>query len=194
MIEFYGDILFKDMVAKIGNPCEVLELGNQIMDLQGNQGISSKEWYTKQLGIMHTSIDINGLNGALKLDLCKAIDLKKQFDLITDFGTIEHTENLYPVFKNIFKHCKVEGYMLHKNPKTGHFPFGQGHNCNFWFSVDFWRELANSTGAEILKLEEYPIYHNPVSGMEVICILQKKKEKFISEEKFNKLLKYIYDK
>ena len=56
----------------------------------------------------HTSIDTNGKNGALKIDLRYPVDTSSGFifDVITNFGTTEHVESVWPedqyaVFENI---------------------------------------------------------------------------------------------
>jgi hypothetical protein len=168
----------------------MLELGNQIMNLENVQDISAKEYLSKLFQIEHTSIDINGKDGALNYDLCKPFDLGKKFDIVTDFGTIEHTKKLYPVLKNVHNHCKVGGVMIHKNPKTGNFP----EHGNHFFTVDFWKEYAKVTGCEVITIEEYAIYHNTIDGWEVIAVIRKKKDGFISEADFKPLLKHVYDK
>lgn len=186
MIEFHGYSLLKAYLKKDSN---ILELGNQVMNLAECQGVSAKKYFTDK-GHRHTSIDINGKDGALKLDLTKSLDLMEEFDIVTDFGTIEHTGNLYPVLKNIFKHCKKGGIMLHKNPKTGNFPL----HGNFYFTITFWAELAKVMDYKIHELYEHPIYHNITDGWEVIAVMESNGGKFISQYKFNRLLKHVYDK
>ena len=172
----------------------MLEMGNQVMDLENIQGLSAKKYFTDK-GFKHTSIDINGYDGALPLDMNYVCNNKLgDFDIITDFGTIEHVENLYQVLANMFFQSNKGTVIIHKNPKTGHFPNGQGHNCFHFFSVEFWKEYAKAIGAEILELFEWAIYHNEESGVEVCCVMKiTQTRKFIPYKEFQELqTKYIY--
>jgi len=138
MIEFHG---YNLILKHVKGRKRMLEFGNQIMDLQGNQGQTAKDHFTA-LGHEHTSIDINGKDGALQLDLSvPQPQLFKRFDIITDIGTIEHVETLqglYECLKNIVNFASEDCIIIHKNPETKSFPFGQGHNCFHWFSLQFW--------------------------------------------------------
>lgn len=71
------------------------ELGNKISYGQ----LPYSEFY-KQKGIKYTSIDINGLDGALKLDLNEHIDLPAR-EMVTNIGVTEHVTNQESVFRNI---------------------------------------------------------------------------------------------
>lgn len=173
----------------VGPGIKMLELGNQIMNLSDCQGKTAKDYFS-EMGVQHTSIDINGKDGAIKADLCEPFDLGDIFDVVTDFGTIEHTKSLYPVLKNVYEHCSNYGVMLHKNPKTGNFPLHGNH----FFTVDFWKAYAKELDCEVVSIEEHAIYHNTTDGWEVIAILIKREKPFMSEAKFKKLLKNVYDK
>ncbi|MBC7332798.1 MAG: hypothetical protein H5T91_10320 [Synergistetes bacterium] len=71
------------------------ELGNQRTD----EGKVAKNIYLSR-GVQHISIDINGRDGALPIDLDKPVPFifLNQFDVITNYGTIEHVNNQYSVF------------------------------------------------------------------------------------------------
>jgi hypothetical protein len=191
MIEYYGH---KKLMNLLFDKSDILELGNQIMNLEHLQGVSAKKYFT-DLGHNHTSIDINGLDESLNIDLTKPFDLEKQFDFITDFGTIEHTgtiENdaLYQVLKNVYSHCKIGGFMLHKNPMKGSFNDGY-HAGGYHFIMDFWKEYAKKLDCEI-QVEEYAVYGNVTDGWEIFAILKKKQPDFMTIESFQELKKYIY--
>lgn len=86
-----------DDVIKLMKPFNfksMYELGNKITN-----GIPYSVFYRK-LGIQYISIDINGRNGALKLDLTKPINLKSR-DMVSNIGTTEHVINQEAVFRNI---------------------------------------------------------------------------------------------
>ena len=68
----------------------------------GKQGdIISKEYF-QALGYNHKSIDLNGKEGSLPLNLCKPITLEQPADLLIDCGTTQHVENQYQCFMNAF--------------------------------------------------------------------------------------------
>ena len=187
MIEHYGYNLITQYKGKM------LELGNQIMNLENLQNVSAKEHFTK-LGYNHTSIDINGLDGAMPLDLSKPIkeDLGL-FDIITDMGTIEHVSNLYEALKNVFNLLNINGVVIHKNPKTGSFS-DIYHKEAHHFTLDFWNEYAKETNMDIIKIEEHPIYHNVIDGWECIAILRKtKNSKQLTKAQFLRISKHIYN-
>lgn len=186
MIEYHGYNLILKYAPK---GCRMLELGNQEMNLADVQNISAKEHFSG-LGYNHTSIDKNGKDGALPLNLSEPIieDLG-QFDIVTDAGTTEHVEDLYNSLRNTFGFCAINGVMLHKNPKTGNFP---GHG-NHFFTLDFWKAYAKACKLDILEILEHPIYHNRDTGWECIAILKKTdNSKFLSKEEFNKISNLVH--
>jgi hypothetical protein len=187
MIENKADELIRKYA-----PCggSIMELGNQIMNLQFCQDVSAKDFYTGK-GFTHTSIDQNGKDGALLMDLSKPVDYKGENDLVTDIGTSEHVSDIYNCLLNVFNFCKVGGTIIHKNPKTGNFP---GHGYHF-FTLDFWRAYAELTKMETIELFEYAIYHNTKDGWETIAVLKKTdKSEAPTEKEFNKILKHVLAK
>lgn len=184
MIEYHGHNLF----LKHARPNQkILELGNQEMNLVEAQNISAKEYYSR-MGFIHTSVDQNGKDGALQLDLSKPQELDEH-DFVTDFGTTEHVENLYQCLKNVFNGCKVGGLMLHKNPKTGNF---KGHGYHY-FTTDFWKEYAYLCKLEVLEIYEHPIYHNTTDGWECIALLRKIEEsKYPTKNQFETIKHLVH--
>ena len=78
----------------------------------GKVNIISKQYFTA-LGYTHTSIDLNGREDSLVIDLRYPItdseyDLLNKFDFTLDIGTVEHIDNQYMAFKNIHDMCKVD--------------------------------------------------------------------------------------
>jgi len=93
------------------------ELGNQYMRFGRYK---TAKQYFESLGVDHTSIDMNGRDGALKYDLSKPIsDFEEYFDIVTNFGTSEHVENQERCFDNIDRMCRVGGAMIHAVPLKG---------------------------------------------------------------------------
>jgi hypothetical protein len=72
--------------------------------------------YYKRLGIEYTSIDINGLDGALKLDLNESVDLPPR-EMVTNIGVTEHVTNQESVFRNI--HNLSNRRIVHWVPLVG---------------------------------------------------------------------------
>jgi len=117
-IEKYSSDIIGDLNGKY-----MLELGDQV--LKNMKHITSaktgKEYYESK-GVLHTSIDLNGKRGALKIDLSKPIDKpewKNHFDIITNLGTTEHVEpqsSQYICFKSIHDFLRVGGIIIHVLP------------------------------------------------------------------------------
>ena len=120
----------------------MLELGNK-----QTRGVSYKSVLTN-LGIDHTSVDWNGLDGALSLDLREPLDLG-QFDMVTNFGTTEHVSEQRPVWENVHNACKVGGISCGATPLPGDWP---GHGMHYP-TMEFYEEFARLNGYEITILE-----------------------------------------
>ena len=102
--------------------------------------------YYRELGIEYDSIDLNGKDGALKLDLTKPIDLKPR-DVVMNLGTSEHILNQEAVFRNI--HNLSNYRMIHQVPIKGSRP---GHG--YWgYTYRFFKMLAVINDYEIIKME-----------------------------------------
>ncbi len=142
------------------------------------------EWY-KDNGITdYLSIDLNGENGSKKWDLSQPVKTDKQFDLVCDFGTSEHVKDLYQCFWNINKLCKVGGIMIHENPKTGNWPLHGFH----YRTMEFYEQLAEVAGYELITIEEHPACWNTTDGWNVISVMKKVKEGFITRKQFPNVL------
>lgn len=192
----------------------VCELGSQNLYL-GNEPEPpfASIWYEAEK-IKYACIDMAGDNNALKYDLGKPIEIKDQYDLITDFGTSEHVVNMkeftevafhgghinsiypkgefeiesgfYNCWKNKHGLLKIGGLMINVNPKTGHWP---GHGYTY-ISEDFYTELIAIAGYEIIELGENCAMGNCENGKNIYSILRKVNEKFPSVEEFYKIKKY----
>lgn len=98
--------------------------------------------YFENMGISHTSIDLNGQDGALKLDLTKPIDIPPA-DVVTNFGTSEHVLDQKACFLNI--HNLSKKWIVHQVPLVGnwktHGLAQDGREC-FKYTEEFFREQA----------------------------------------------------
>lgn len=168
------------VISKLGlkyNGLDWCELGNQ-----GYSGRVAKDMY-KAKGVRHTSIDINGLDGALKLDLDKDIpsNLHGKFDVITNYGTTEHVNNQYSVFKNIHNMGKVGCVMFHGVPLVGNWP----KHCRYYYSEKFFEEFAKACAYTIIEIKVFnkDFYRAPKNL--VACVARKESDTtFMSPKKF----------
>lgn len=100
------------------------ELGNQLM--RGSTGKpcrTGKEYFAPRFD--HVSIDLNGEDGALPLDLARPIveaDLLGSFDVVTNVGTSEHVYDQYQCFANIHRLAKMGGLIIHISPTGSSWP------------------------------------------------------------------------
>jgi hypothetical protein len=131
---------------------KMCELGNQHIRKSASKitkAKTGKDYFTS-LGYHHTSIDWNGKDGALPLDLRQPIadpKLVSQFDILTNSGTSEHVENQYECFKNLHNFVKQNGVLIHLNPMTGSWA---GHGI-YYYTFAFHRRLAQGCAYEVLK-------------------------------------------
>lgn len=154
---------------------KMCELGNQRTKSGGRKYLESrnippfktgKELFT-HLGFQHTSIDANGEDGALPINLNKPIldpTLLSNFDVITNSGTTEHVSNQVMCFKNVHNLCKKHGLFIHIVPSIAYqtrYLTGETTmhgRYNYWF--DFFHALADECEYEIL---DERIINNSVS-------------------------------
>lgn len=139
------------------------------------------EWY-KSMNIEYLSIDMNGENDSVQWDLSEPVKTVKTYDLVVDAGTSEHVRDLYQCFANVHKLCKIGGFMVHENPKTGNWPEHGMH----YFTHEFYAALADKAGYKIVALQDTFAMHNYDTGGNIFCILQKKKADFVELEDFPK--------
>jgi len=119
----------------------MLELGNKV------NGRGTYKAYFESLGIDHTSIDWNGQDGALKLDLRDPIDFEP-FDMVTNMGTTEHVSDQEAVWKNIHNLTKVGGFIASVTPLEGDWK----NHGEYYPRFEFFKQFAKN-GYEIEHLE-----------------------------------------
>jgi hypothetical protein len=170
----------------IYKPSSILELGSQYLyDSEHNcsAAVNGNPVYGKSLfaslGIQHVSVDLNG-QADLNFDITNN-QHTSVYDWVTDFGTTEHTNDLYASFKNIHNWTKVNGLMIHENPETNSWPL----HGNYFFSYDFYNNLSNILCYDIISLTRIPAMGNTKDGWNVYCVLKKSDKEFnISQESF----------
>lgn len=99
----------------------------------------------ERMGIRHVSVDLNGQDGALKLDLRKPLNLGR-FDMVTNFGTSEHVSEQEPVWRNMIVAC--DKVLISMTPHNG------WKNHGVWYpKAEFYFELARFNGFAIDRHE-----------------------------------------
>ncbi len=171
--------------APIWKNLKMGELGNQKILSKGKNGKEfnrgcSKEIFTLK-GVEHTSFDLNALDDAIALDLCKPLPSKWNgyFDMVTNYGTTEHVGNQYQVFKNIHEMTRVGGAMIHSVPHHGYWK----SHCPFHYDMSFFKELALDNGYEISYTE---IQKRHRTNLLVNTVLLKVDQEFQTEESFKR--------
>lgn len=175
-----------ELVSKyLGETKSVCELGAQnLYDKDYGMNFPYADTWYKARGIEYTCIDLNGENGALKIDLEKPQEFTGTYDLVTDFGTSEHVRDGYNTAKIIHDLVKVGGTVIQENPKTGNW---KGHGFNYK-TVEFYLDLIRLCGYELLEVGEHPAMGNITDGWNIYCVWKKVKDsKFITKAQFKKL-------
>lgn len=126
---------------------KMCELGNQRMRYGKHK---TGKRYFEHLGVYHTSIDLNGKDGAVAYDLSKPILMwEGKFDMVTDFGTSEHVEGQRECFRNIHNFCRVGGVMVHAVPMKGTYA---GHSP-YHYDREIFDKLALDNNYEVVLNE-----------------------------------------
>ena len=129
----------------------MLELGNKVKV----SGRSKKEEMVykhvfEQLGFRHVSVDMNGKNGALPLDLRKPLNLGT-FDMVTNIGTSEHVsdsnyDGQIACWRNIVEAMHIGSVMVSITPLEGSVKWL--HHGRWYPRPVFFHELAHLNGLE----------------------------------------------
>ena len=127
----------------------LLELGNKV-----NRQFVYKKFF-ESLGYRHISVDWNGRDGALPLDLRKPLNLGT-FDMVSNLGTTEHVSEQEPVWRNLAEAMHVGSVLISMTPCPGHW-WWHGE----WYPTEeFFTEFASLNGMKIERLyqdREHPL-------------------------------------
>lgn len=156
----YVDLIIESVTSVYGNnysELKMLELGDQIIDDKSfYHKMTGKEFFSS-MGFFHTSVDINGLHGALPKDLRDPFEFNEwhnNFDIITNAGTTEHVEPIESQYQcwNILHDClKMGGVAIHILPDVHEHDINGawvGH-CRHYYSKTFFEILARECNYEI---------------------------------------------
>jgi len=164
----------------------LMELGNQCIrhPTKNKYHISTGKSKAYFLGLRchHHSIDLNGRDGAIPLDLTESIPIPKfmnAFEIVTDFGDMEHIrgknpENKHPghwqAWKNIHDMGKVGCVYMHTVPMLGSF-IGHG---SFHYTIKFFEDLCAANGYEIIFIRRQNIDPRSETRVYIFCSYLKK--------------------
>jgi hypothetical protein len=130
------------ILAPIDGFRSMLELGNK----RWGKRAPYKQFFHEN-GMLHVSVDLNGRDGALPLDLRKPLSLG-EFDIVTNFGTTEHVSEQEPVWRNIVDAARH--VIVSTTPKPGTY---KGHGL-LYPKMEFYTELARLNGFHVERLYE----------------------------------------
>lgn len=153
------------------------ELGNQRFGRK-----PAKDAYLSYGVAAHISLDLNGKDGAMPLNLDDPVPFVfiDQFDVITNYGTGEHVNDQYHLFKNAHDMCKVGGIIINIVPRDGHWP---GH-CRYYYTERFEKSLAEACNYEIVhdSILDQGYYQAPKNLL--AFTYRKTRVDFISQKRF----------
>ena len=119
----------------------MLEFGNKKTD-----GIVWKGYFDG-LGFRHVSVDINGADGALKMDLRQPLNLGT-FDVVTNVGTSEHVSEQEPLWRNVAEAMHVGSLFISVTPLPGCWDWH-----GWWYPTeDFYKDFARKNGMDVERL------------------------------------------
>lgn len=105
-----------------GDPSSIrmLELGNQIVrDDMATVCKTGYEYWTSR-GYNHVSIDSNGKDGAIRLDLSRRLGMFTEcFDIVTDISVSCFVYDDEVCYENIYSFAKTGGCIVHILPCAG---------------------------------------------------------------------------
>jgi hypothetical protein len=161
---------FNFLQKYIGEYNSICELGDQqFMCCPPFEEQIHTRTYFESLNKYYISIDLNGKGGSLQYNLDSNIIGLGEFDIVTNFGTLEHIDNFYRGFYNVHNFCKTNGLMFHVEPKTGHWP----KHGNFFVTTEFFENLAKLCSYEILITKEERTEIGGIDSNQIYCVLRK---------------------
>lgn len=156
----YLDYISESIVSTLGDMRgkRMLELGDQEMNDSTIAEKTGKEYFEKR-GVVHTSFDLNGLHGALKVNLARPIEnpaWQGHFDIVTNSGTSQHVEPTkaqYVCFMNMHKLLQVGGVAVHLVPDILELKTKGSWKtlCNNYYSREFFEMLAEENGYSLIS-------------------------------------------
>jgi SAM-dependent methyltransferase len=162
---------------------KILELGDQILwygqccDCSHNWGNHANQHFKNVFPHLDiTSLDLNGINGSLTVNLSNPIPewLLNQYDLITNFGTSEHVQNQYHLWKNVFDMLKPGGLIINDIPLKDSWP---GH-CKYYATETTFTCMAQ----DFEVIESHMDYWSPQGYLYFSILKRKHNDSFQTSE------------
>ncbi len=149
----------------------MLELGDQVIGKSEPISESTGKDYFENREVFHTSFDLNGQHGAIRVDLSKPIrnpEWLGAFDIVTNSGTSEHVEpfrSQYECFMNIHNCLRQGGIAVHIVPDIVELEQrGRWKNhCSYYYSHEFFALLAELNGYDLLSSKV-------IDGLRCVCL------------------------
>jgi len=184
------EFLHKNILQKVQKDyrqIKILELGNQHLHKDFEIEHETSKQYFDFVGSFHVSIDLNGKDGAIPINLNNLIednDFIGSFDIVTNFGTTEHVTNQYMCWTNIHNLCRKGGLFINVVPKNRDWP-GHGY---YHYKKSFFSSIADMNDYTIIKRE---INVSRGKGKYLInCSMVKNSDnEFMSKDDFRKVTK-----
>jgi hypothetical protein len=170
------DLFFNDCKSYFDSAKNILELGAQ------HYLVDNKvtDYFTKIFNYPITSIDLNGENNSLRIDLANELPTLPSYELITNFGTTEHVSNQYQCWKNIHKLLDYGGVIISEIPEIGSWK----NHCKYYVDKRFFESLNKDF--EILEYKQI-FYHG--NGNLCFCIMKKISNNFTTTK--DELMKFV---
>jgi hypothetical protein len=154
-LDFVNDSINLEYYSTQG--LSMFELGNQRFAFPSDYS-TGKQYFTER-GMDHTSVDINGEDGALPLDLrCPELftEFRCKYDIVTNLGVTEHVEPIekqYECFSIIHDVVKPGGIMIHMVPDVEELDVsGAWHrHCNVYYRKEFFTRLVEHCDYTMLE-------------------------------------------
>jgi hypothetical protein len=103
----------------------------------------------------YKSLDLGDASATYRLNLNEPQILPQKFDVITNFGTLEHIFNIGEAARTIHNNLSVGGVQLHCSPTRGDYNHGFFNIHSIWFS-----DLAIANGYTVLSIVNTPDHKN----------------------------------
>ena len=154
----------------VGAGVRVLEFGNKRSPGAGtpeNPRGAYSFWY-REKGCHYVSVDINGQDGAMKIDVRNRFDLSKG-EIVTNFGFSEHVTIQKPFWQNALAHLEVGGHFVNAVPQPNQW---LNHGYSYWHpEYKFFLRLAYLNA---LTIEDHYAYGN--EGKRLWAVVLKKQQ------------------
>jgi SAM-dependent methyltransferase len=99
----------------------------------------------------YAALDLADPRAEYRVDLNDSVRLDRRFDVITNFGTLEHVFNVANVLATMHEHLEPGGLALHVLPTRG------DYNHGFYnIHSTFFRDLAAANGYAVIDLVNVP--------------------------------------